>query len=74
MKPQTSISSNDLFSHPISSAEAGKEDLSLKVKVLREENAKLQASTQQAIAEKDRLESFLVEVKIKSANLDLEND
>ena len=74
MKPQTSISSNDLFSQPISSAEAGKEDLSLKVKVLREENAKLQASTQQAIAEKDRLESFLVEVKIKSANLDLEND
>ena len=74
MKPQTSISSNDLFSQPISSAEAVKEDLSLKVKVLREENAKLQASTQQAIAEKDRLESFLVEVKIKSANLDLEND
>ncbi len=74
MKPQTSISSNDLFSQPISSVEAGKEDLSLKVKVLREENAKLQASTQQAIAEKDRLESFLVEVKIKSANLDLEND
>ena len=44
------------------------------MKVLREENAKLQASTQLAIAEKDRLESFLVEVKIKSANLDLEND
>ena len=46
------------------------EELKLKLKMLREENLKLQSIGE----EREHIEAQLVEAKIKSANLDLEND
>lgn len=69
---KTSLNSSDLFAP--STEVSGKDELAYKVKMLREENARLSSESKAAQTEKDRLESFLVDVKIRSANLDLEND
>lgn len=46
------------------------EDLKLKLKMLRDENQKLKTTDVQ----RSDIEAQLVEAKIRSANLDLEND
>lgn len=46
------------------------EDLKLKLKMLRDENQKLKTTD----VERSDIEGQLVEAKIRSANLDLEND
>ena len=48
--------------------------MTLKVKCLREENVKLSQLSKASENEKEHIESLLVDAKIKSANLDLEND
>jgi len=69
---KTSLNSSDLFA-PCTEVSV-KDEAAFKVKLLREENARLLTESKAIQSEKDRLESFLVDVKIRSANLDLEND
>jgi hypothetical protein len=61
-------------SHLDSSSSKEVEELKLKLKCLREENVQIHEAAKGAKEECDQIEAILVETKIRSANLDLEND
>lgn len=70
---------NDLFSDsatitPPSVNKRETEDMKLQLKMLREENLQLGQRVKVAESEREDIEKQLVDAKIQSANLDLEND